>query len=280
MEIVEWTWTSFDQIDMYGRRWMPSTTIQACIVLVHGLGEHCQRYDHLGAVLAQNGYALMGFDLRGHGRSGGQRGHAPSFEAFMKDMDSMFEQAASLFPNTHRFIYGHSLGGILTLNYVLRRKPALAGAVVTSPGLRTALEKQKAKVALAKLLGTLLPASGLPSGLNADMISRDPAVVERYRNDPLVHDKITFGMAKGLLEAIGWAFEHAHEFHIPLLLMHGSQDQIAFVSGSEDFAARVPKGCTLKVWEGLYHEPHNEPEKEQVFAYLLDWLQQTLSTRI
>jgi len=125
---------------------------------------------------------------------------------------------------------------------------------------------------LAKMLGSLLPSSGLPSGLDAAAISRDPDVVRRYREDPLVHDKITFGMAKGLLDAIGWAFEHAGEFSIPLLLMHGTADQLAFDRGSKEFAALVKGDCTLKLWDGLAHETHNEPEKEQVFAYLREWL--------
>ncbi len=272
MQVHEWKWKSFDGLDMFGCRWTPDGDPRAVIVLVHGLGEHCRRYNHVGEMLAGKGYALMGFDLRGHGRSGGQRGHAASFEDFMKDIASMFAQASEIFPGKRQFIYGHSLGGILTLNYVLRRKPALAGAIVTSPGLRTALEEQKGKVALAKLLGALFPASGLPSGLDAAAISRDPEVVRRYREDPLVHDKITFGMARGLLEAINWAFEHAAEFPVPLLLMHGTADQIAYDRGSREFAAAVKGDCTLKLWEGLTHETHNEPEKEQVFAYLLDWL--------
>lgn len=272
MQTHEWVWKSFDGLDMFGRRWTPDGEPRAAIVLVHGLGEHCGRYSHVGEMLAGNGYALLGFDLRGHGKSGGQRGHAASFEAFMKDIDSMFAQAEGFFPGKRQFIYGHSLGGILTLNYVLRRKPPLAGAVVTSPGLRTALENQKGKVALAKMLGSLLPSSGLPSGLDAAAISRDPDVVRRYREDPLVHDKITFGMAKGLLDAIGWAFEHAGEFSIPLLLMHGTADQLAFDRGSKEFAALVKGDCTLKLWDGLAHETHNEPEKEQVFAYLREWL--------
>jgi alpha-beta hydrolase superfamily lysophospholipase len=272
MQTQEWMWKSFDGLDMFGRRWMPEGDPRAVIVLVHGLGEHCGRYSHVGEMLAGEGYALLGFDLRGHGKSGGQRGHAASFEAFMKDIDSMFSQAADLFPGKRQFIYGHSLGGILTLNYVLRRRPPLAGAVVTSPGLRTALEAQKGKVALAKMLGALLPSSGLPSGLDAAAISRDPEVVRRYREDPLVHDKITFGMARALLEAINWAFDHAAEFSVPLLLMHGTADQIAYDRGSKEFAALVKGNCTLKLWDGLTHETHNEPEKEQVFAYLREWL--------
>lgn len=272
MQTHEWTWKSFDGLDMFGRRWETDGDPRAVILLVHGLGEHCGRYEHVAQMLTDNGYSLISFDLRGHGKSGGQRGHASSFEDFMKDIDSMFAQVADWFPGKPQFIYGHSLGGILVLNYVLRRKPALAGAIVTSPGLRTALEEQKAKVALAKILGALLPSSGLPSGLDASAISRDPEVVRRYREDPLVHDKITFGMARGVLEAINWAFAHAAEFPLPLLLMHGTADQIAYDRGSREFAAAVKGDCTLKLWEGLTHETHNEPEKEQVFQYLLDWL--------
>lgn len=269
---MEWNWKSFDGLGMFSRGWAPEGKPKAVIVLVHGLGEHCGRYDHVGRMLAENGYALLAFDLRGHGKSGGQRGHTPSVEAFMKDIDEMFVQASTRYPGVPQFIYGHSLGGILVLNYVLRRKPALAGALVSSPGLRTALEGQKAKVALARLLGSLMPTGGFPSGLDANMISRDPQVVERYKQDPLVHDKITFGMARQLMDAIAWAFEHAGEFSVPLLLMHGTADQIAFDRGSKEFAASVKGDCTLKLWEGLYHEPHNEPEKQEVFQFMLDWL--------
>lgn len=159
------------------------------------------------------------------------------------------------------------------LNYVLRRKPALAGAVVTSPGLRTALEEQKAKVMLAKVLGSLLPSVSLASGLDANMISHDLEVVNRYKQDPLVHDKISFGMAKNLMDAIQWTFDHAGEFDIPLLLMHGTADRIAFDRGSKEFAAKVKDDCTLKLWDGFYHATHNEPGKEQVFTFLLDWLE-------
>jgi alpha-beta hydrolase superfamily lysophospholipase len=272
MENLDWTWKSFDGLDMYSHGWVPSGAPKAVIVLVHGLGEHCVRYTHVGTMLAEKGYALLGFDLRGHGKSGGPRGHTPSFEAYMKDIDGMFAQASSRYPGVRQFIYGHSLGGILVLNYVLRRKPALAGAVVTSPGLHTALESQKAKVMLAKVLGSLLPSASLPSGLDANMISHDRAVVDRYKQDPLVHDRLSFGMGKALMGAIQWAFEHAGEFNIPLLLMHGTEDQIAFDSSSKEFAASVKGDCTLKLWEGMYHETHNEPEKAQVFAYLLDWL--------
>jgi len=272
METLNWTWKSFDGLEMASLGWAPEGRPRAAIVLVHGLGEHCQRYAHVGAKLAEKGYALLGFDLRGHGRSGGPRGHAPSFEAFLKDIDEMFAQASARYPGVRQFIYGHSLGGVLVLNYVLRRKPALAGAVVTSAALRTALEDQKTKVAMVKMLGSLLPSVSLASGLDAEMLSHDHAVVDRYRQDPLVHDRVSFGMGKGLLSASQWAIDHAGEFSIPLLIMHGTEDGIALERGTREFAARVKQGVTLKFWEGMYHETHNEPDKEQVFALLLAWL--------
>lgn len=276
METYEWTWKSSDGLEMFSRGWAPEKKPRAVLVLTHGLGEHCGRYAHVGAALAGKGYALLGFDLRGHGKSGGPRGHAPAFESFMDDIDGMFAQSAARYPGVPRVLYGHSLGGILALNYVLRRKPALAGAVVTAPGLRTALELQAAKVFLAKALGTLLPKAGLPSGLETRLLSRDAQVVERYVSDPLVHDRISFGMAKSSIEAIAWAFEHASEFAVPLLLMHGTDDGIAYARGSREFADNVPGDCTLKLWEGLYHEIHNEPEKEEVLAFLLDWLEKQI----
>jgi alpha-beta hydrolase superfamily lysophospholipase len=274
MKISEWIWKSFDGLDMYSRGWEPEGQPKAVIVLVHGLGEHCARYNHVGAALTEKGYALLGFDLRGHGKSGGPRGHSPSIEAFMQDIDLMFKQADVRYPGIRQFIYGHSLGGALVLNYVLlRRKPALAGAVVTAPALRTALEEQKGKVMLAKVLGALLPSVTLPSGLDANMLSHIPEVVDRYKQDPLVHDRVSFGMGKNLLEMSPWIFEHAGEFNIPLLLMHGTEDKIAFSRGSQEFAEKAGDKVTLKLWDGLYHEIHNEPEKAEVFKVMLDWLE-------
>lgn len=271
MEHFELEWKTFDGLAVFAQGWQPETP-KAVVCLVHGLGEHSGRYAHVAAYLNQAGYAVLSSDNRGHGQTGGKRGHAPSFEAFMQDIDLLLAEAGRRYPGLPCFLYGHSLGGILVTNYVLRRKPALTGVVVTSPGLRTAIEKQKGKVLLSKVLGTLMPEMSIPTGLDAAAISHDPVVVDIYKKDPLVHGVMTVGMAKCLVEGIGWGFEHAHEWQLPVLFMHGDQDQIAYVSGSQEFAAKIKGDCTLKIWPGLAHETHNEPEKEQVLAYLLGWL--------
>jgi alpha-beta hydrolase superfamily lysophospholipase len=269
-------WKTEDGLTLYGQAWQPESEPKAVVCLVHGLGEHSGRYAHVGAAFNQAGYALLAFDLRGHGKSEGPRGHTPSFEAFMRDIDQFLQQAEQRFPGRPRFLYGHSLGGILVLNYALRRRPALAGVIVTSPGLHTALEQQTAKVTLARVLGRMLPAVALSSGLNPNDISRDPAVVQAYVNDPLVHDRITFGMSVQLLHAISYALDHAAEFPLPLLLVHGTADRLAFPTSSTEVAAAVRGECTLKLWDGLYHETHNEPEQKEVLAFTIAWMDKRL----
>jgi acylglycerol lipase len=274
MKHFETSWQTIDGLLLYAQGWEPETEPVAVVCLVHGLGEHSGRYAHLAAFLNQSGYSVMSFDLRGHGKSGGARGHSPSFEYFMNDIDLLMQAALSQYPGKTRFLYGHSLGGILVLNYALRRKPQVAGVIATGAGLRTVLEEQTAKVAFAKSVGAVLPRLSLPSGLDATMISHDPEVVRVYQSDPLVHDRATLGMAKNTFQAISWAFDHCSEFDIPLLLMHGTDDQIAYARGSQEFAGLVGCDCTLKLWDGLYHEIHNEPEKDQVFAFMLKWMEE------
>jgi alpha-beta hydrolase superfamily lysophospholipase len=276
MQHFEYQWDSADGISFYGQGWLPEGEPKAAVALVHGLGEHSSRYQHVGEALTRAKYALISFDLRGHGKSSGQRGHLPAFEAFMQDIDHLLAEAAQRFSGKPRFLYGHSLGGILVLNYALRRKPDLAGVVATSAGLRTALERQTAKVAFVKILGSLFPSLGMRSGLDPQTISRDPAVVQAYIHDPLAHDLATPAFGKNMLAAIRWAYAHASEFPVPLLIMHGTADLLAFSHGSQEFAALVPRDCTLKLWDGLYHETHNDPEKDQVLAYLVGWFDQML----
>jgi acylglycerol lipase len=276
MTHFEFTWQSRPDSQTFFQGWAPDGSPEAVVCLVHGLGEHSSRYTHVARYLNAAGFAVLSFDLYGHGRSQGKRGHAPSMEVFLAGIDQLLLEAAQRYPGKPCFLYGHSLGGILVLYYTLQRKPKLNGVIATSSGLRTSLEQQKFKIAMARGLAKIVPASDLPSGLNAADISHDPQVVKTYQADPLVHDRITFGMASNLLDAITWTFEHAPEFQPPLLLVHGTADNIAYSTGSQEFARLVPGDCTLKLWDGLAHETHNEPEKEQVLAYNVEWIKSKL----
>jgi alpha-beta hydrolase superfamily lysophospholipase len=272
MILTDVTWTSTDGLPLMGRCWEPEAEPRAVVCLVHGLGEHCGRYAHVAAALNQAGYAVLACDQRGHGRSGGKRGYIPSYEALMSDIDLLLAQAEQRFPGKPRFLYGHSLGGNEVLNYALRRRGcALAGVVSTSPGLRTAFKPPALQLAAGRLMNRLWPAFTMPNGLELAAISRDPAVVAAYQADPLVHDRLSARLGIELLQSGEWAIAHAAEFPVPLLLMHGTADRLTSHQASQEFASHAPN-CTLKLWEGLYHETHNEPEKGEVIGFVISWL--------
>lgn len=273
MKNVELKWLSMDGLEIFAQSWEPDGRMpKAVVCLVHGLGEHTSRYAHVGEAFSKEGYALFGADLRGHGRSGGARGHINSIDDFMQDIDVLIGQARSCYEGRPLFLYGHSLGGVLVLYYGLKRKPALAGVIATSSGLHTALENQPVKVMAAKLLGSLLPAATISSGLDPKSISRGAEVVQAYINDPLVHYRVSLGFGKIMLGVTQWTLEHAGEFPAPLLLMHGRADVLAFPSSSIEFAESLKEKCTLKLWEGAYHELHNEPEQAEVFKTMTIWM--------
>ena len=263
---------TFDGLTLVGREWRPEENPRAVVGLIHGLGEHCGRYSHMAERFTKEQIALIAFDLRGHGRSEGQRGDAPSFEAYMRDLDVFQQQIEARFNKMPCFLYGHSMGGLLLLNYLIRRQPKILGAVSSAAGLHTPLTRQKAKMALVQTLSRLTPKLAIPSGLDANAISRDQAVVQRYKTDPMVHDLVTLRMAQATIPAIDFVFQHAGQIDVPLLILHGTGDRLTYASGSEELARKVPQ-AKLILFEGLAHELHNEPEKESVFETVLKWMQ-------
>ena len=282
MQHIEFTQQAPDGIPFYYQGWQPDTPFRAIVCLVHGLGEHSGRYAHVAAALNAAGYGLLGFDLRGHGKSGGPRGHTPTYDALMDDIGRLLDEAAQRYPGKTRFLYGHSLGGNLVLNYALRRMITLseaersrrvAGVVATSPAIRTATPPPSSQITLARIMNKVRPAMQMANGLALDGLARDPEVIRAYTNDPLVHNKISVRLALEMLQAGEWALEQAAEFPVPLLLVHGTADKLTSAPASQEFAAKVRGDCTLKLWEGFYHETHNEPEKAEVLAFMIDWLQ-------
>ena len=272
MKHSEFEFKTFDGLSLFGQSWQPKDRPRAVVCLVHGLGEHRGRYVHVADSLTQAGYTLISFDLRGHGKSEGPRGHTPSYEALIWDISSLLEIVNKQFPQLPSFLYGHSLGGNLVLNYVLRRQSHFKGVIVTDPWLRLAFEPPRFKIILAQITNYIWPSFSQKSGLNTETISRDPEVVYAYENDPLAHDHVSARMFIGSYQAGQWALEHASEFSLPLLLMHGGDDKIISVKASHEFANMKTENCTFKIWDGLYHEIHNEPEKEEIFKFLIDWL--------
>ncbi len=267
------TWKSPDGVDLYAQGWEPETgKPKAGVCLVHGIGEHSARYAHVADAFVKVSFVLFGFDHRGHGRSGGLRGHMPSIEAVMLDIDLLIENANKRYPGLPVILYGHSLGGILVLYYGLTRKSNLKGIIATSSGLRTVIENQPLKIYAARIFGSIIPRVAISSGLDVNAISRNIQVVQDYKDDLFVHDKVTLGCGKIILSASKWVLKHAAEMSLPLLLLHGKADAIAFATGSIEVAEQLPGKCTLVLYEGANHELHNEPAQDEVFRTMIDWM--------
>ncbi len=275
METFEWKWKSRDGLELAARGWKPENP-KAVVVLVHGLGEHSNRYQHVAEAFTKAGYALQAFDLRGHGQSAGQRGHTPRYDNLMDDITDFITDAQKRFPGLPVFLYGHSMGGNQVINYALRSPQALKGVIATGPWLKLAIDPPAALVLLAKLLNNIVPNFSLASGLSQNALSRDPQVISKYAADPLVHDKISVRLYTSMFGSGFWASEHAAELKIPMLLMHGSADKLTSALASQEFSRNVGKAVTLRIWEGFYHEIHNEPEKADVIQTMVNWLDQNI----
>jgi len=263
---------SKDGLVLVGREWKPMGEARGVVCLVHGIGEHVGRYPHVAAAFNQAGYAMIGVDQRGHGRSEGPRGHTPSYDAFLDDIDVQLAEAAGRHPGKPLFLYGHSLGGNFVLFYSLRRRPRLAGVIASAPSLRLAFKPPAWKTTMGRLMYNLIPAFSMPSGLETAALSHDPSVVDAYIHDPLVHNRVSARLGIGMIDIGEWILAHASEFSLPLLVFIGSEDRLTSVDASREFASKVPGNCTFKIWDGLYHETHNEPQKAEVLDYMIQWI--------
>jgi alpha-beta hydrolase superfamily lysophospholipase len=249
----------------------PGENLKAVILFVHGIGEHIHRYDHWAALFNKEGIGFVGVDLPGHGRSDGKRGHIKSYSLLGEMIDILLKTCNKTFPGIPIYIYGHSLGGGIVLDYLLRRNPKVKGAIVTSPYLRLAFEPPKIKLVIASVMKHILPGLIQPTGLNINHLSHDETVVEKYKNDPLVHGKISVSLFDGAMTAANYSLTHASELKVPTLLLHGSDDMLTSPEGSREFAGKTSK-VELKIWDGGYHELHNETFKDEVFKYIMNWI--------
>ncbi len=261
-----------DGLKLNVKHW-PLDAPRAVMAVIHGMGEHSGRYSHLAEYFVEKRFAVLAMDQRGHGESGGSRGHSPSLKQLMDDVDQFLTTCRSLYPNRPLVLYAHSMGGNVSLNYLLRRNPALDAVVIASPWIQLAFEPPAWKVSAAKVLGAVVPKLTLSNELDVNQLSKDGEVVKAYVADPLVHNKISAAMGKELMAGGTWLQDYKGDILVPTLLMHGSFDGLTSHVASTAFAKNVSGLITFKSWEGFFHELHNEPEQDQVFDYVFKWIE-------
>jgi alpha-beta hydrolase superfamily lysophospholipase len=248
---------------------------RAVVLLIHGLGEHARRFEHVAAAFNASGIAVVGIDLRGHGLTEGLRGHIVSYEHLMDDMDFFLKKTKALYKKTPVFIYGHSMGGNIVLSYVLRRNPKINAVLTTSAWIVLGFQPPAIKVFLGKAVRKLYPTFSQSNSLDTKSISRIPLEVKAYEDDPLVHNKITAATGADILAAADVLRDNKDAFPCPLLMSHGTEDGLISYKGSEIFYENHKsntKDITLKLWEGGYHELHNDLCKSEMIAYQLEWI--------
>jgi alpha-beta hydrolase superfamily lysophospholipase len=253
--------------------WSPDTDPRGVVVLSHGLGEHARRYDHVATRFGQDGLVTYALDHRGHGRSGGKRVLVKDISEYTGDFDTMVGIATKEHPGAKRIVLGHSMGGGIVFAYGVERPDAYDLMVLSGPAVAAQAAVSPLLALLAKTVGAIAP--GLPlQALDASAVSRDPAVVNAYNTDPLVHHgKVPAGLARALMLVGETMPQRAASLTAPLLVVHGSDDRLIPVEGSRQLVAAVGSSdVELKVYPGLYHEVFNEPEQDQVLDDVVSWI--------
>ncbi|BBB13019.1 alpha/beta hydrolase [Sphingopyxis sp. FD7] len=252
--------------------WLPEGRPRAIVLLAHGYAEHAGRYAHVAQRLTQAGYAVYAVDHWGHGRSDGEGGYVPRFSAYLDGMAELLTLVEINHGDTPRLLLGHSMGGLIATLFLIERQQAFVAAAVSGPAILPAQPLSRFTVWISRFLSRFFPRLGVLS-LDANGVSRDPAVVEAYKADPLVYGgKIGARLGKEFMDAMAAAQAGAPTIRLPLLIQHGEADRLTAPAGSRylfDHVASADKH--LEIYPGLFHEIYNEPERDAVLDDLIGW---------
>lgn len=268
------TFTGKHQQEIFYQSWLPEDeSLQAVLLLVHGLAEHCGRYGNPVNYFVPQGYAVYGLDHIGHGQSPGERVFVNCFADFTDTLNIYVDKIKQWQPDIPIFIVGHSMGGLISTVYLLEHQQALAGAVLSAPAVKVSDDTSKFTISLGNILSWLWPKLPLVQ-LAADDICRDPAVVQAYVDDPLVYNgKITARLAAELIHAMQRVEREAAAITLPLLILQGAADRLVNPAGTQMLYDKVSSpDKQIKIYNGFYHELFNEPEHKQVLGDVETWL--------
>jgi alpha-beta hydrolase superfamily lysophospholipase len=266
-------------LQLFYKIWSPDKSPKAILVIVHGAGEHIGRYQNMVDALVPDGFIITGYDQRGHGQSEGHRGHIDSWKDYREDIRIFLALSRSRFPGLPVFLYGHSMGSLGVLDYILHDSLGLAGAIISGTAL-----KPKGTVApphlvlLAKVLSTMAPGFLIKMKLEGSSLSHDPQVAKAYMDDPLVHWHRSVRWGTENLKVIEWIKTRAREINLPILFLHGENDPLLDPAGAQLFFEQIEyPDKTIHIYPGGLHEPHNDLNYKQVISDLEGWMDSHLS---
>jgi acylglycerol lipase len=273
MKHIEGNFKGVRNANIYYQAWLPEGDVKAVLFVVHGLGEHCGRYMNHVNYFVPLGYAVYGLDHLGHGKSDGEQEVIQRFEDYTDTLTIYYQMVKGWQPGKPIFILGHSMGGLITCTYLLDHQDFFKGAIISAPAIKVSENISSMTITMGKVLSRIAPKAGILA-LDAGAISRDPAVVKAYADDPLVfHGKTPARLASEMLKAMMRVTAETKKITLPFIVIQGSEDKLIDPAGAQMLYDQAgSKDKTLKVYQGLYHEVHNEPEREVMFKDVETWL--------
>ncbi len=272
MKHVEGTFTGFGDVKLYYQSWHPETQVQAVVALVHGLGGHSDLFKPVVDYLTAQNYEVFAFDLRGHGRSPGKRGHITTWAEYREDLRSFLKQVYEQRSGCSCFLWGHSLGGTITLDYALRSPQQLSGLIVSAPALKK-VSVPRLKLTAGWLLSRISPSFSLKVGLPPDVCARNPEICEAYLQDPLRHEYGSARLATEFFATVRWIYKNTAGLQIPLLILHGGADEVAHPEASRLFFQQVMfPDKEHHEYPGCYHDLYADAQYQTIFEDLEQWL--------
>ena len=267
----ESSFTNAGGLNIYTQAWLPQTH-EANMLIAHGVGEHSGRYAHVANYFNQKGVAVFALDHQGHGKSQGKRGHVPEFQNFVEDMQQLCGLIHQQYPNKPTFLYGHSMGGLIVFLYLLKHQEQVDAAIISAPPVKIKLQPSAVQKVLLGVMKTLAPSFTLNNDIDAAWLSREKDEVEAYRTDPLVHPKISVALFTGMVQGGQQCLEKAASVIKPVLMVIGGEDKI--IDGSAAYAAFEKISSEQKkqvIFEGSYHEIHNDLDRLKEFETMWKW---------
>jgi acylglycerol lipase len=247
---------------------------KAIIILIHGLGEHIRRYDDQFNYFNSHHITCLSADLPGHGRSEGPRGVWNTIEDHYAVIDKLVEIAILKYPGLPLILYGHSMGGNIAAGYVIDKRPKINGLILTGSAIKTPKDLPVFIINTVLSAPRFIQNKVMSSGLNLKSLCTDQNIVEKYKTDPLIHDRVSLGAGAVILKNAQNLMQYKVDNNFPVLLMHGENDKICYPSGTKLLQEVFTKKVVLKYWPGMLHEIHNEKNKVQVWNYMIDWMNQ------
>lgn len=265
-------------LELYSQTWHPSGITKAKLAVIHGVAEHSNRYMNLVNGLVDQGVAIYAYDQRGHGKSEGQRGFIESWDEYRADLGIFLNRVKGDVPTLPLFMYGHSMGALIILDYLLHESDGFQGVIISGSPIDSSDAASPALILTARLLSRVWPTFSMTSPIQPSQLSCDARVVQAYQEDPDVFKTLTVRWGTEYLETQERVKNHAAEITLPILIIHGGEDMLCAPKGSEQiFSTISSEDKTLKIYPSYFHELHNEPGHVTVIEDILNWMENRLN---